>query len=702
MILAMYYKPTPDEAYESIQYITNDLDAGAGSCAACTAGARASSSSCMFLHMGARLPVRRLQVPARAELDRRRACCSSSGMLEGFTGYLLPWDQTAYWATVVGININGTAPFVGPVPRAVPRGRPRDRQRHADALLLAAHAASSRARSSALIGLHLYLVVRLGVTSPPWSERRPPAHGGPATPNGRSSSRAAARARHGAERGRRVVTPGLEPAQARARSAARELRALQGGRQERREAVLPVRDVPRHGDEPGRRARDHRARLRLVLHAERGAGEDGAAGSGRSTRTRPTPARRASSRGRTGTSTSSSTCCGSSSGRTSVVLGTVGIPTILLMILLLALPFLDMPARAAAARAARSRVVAAILVVVVDGVLTYKGATARGGAGRRASAGARRRRGWPRTTCPRRSRPGAELFAESGCLHVPHVPRRGLVEPRRARPDARSGRRTRRRLLRQLRRRSPSRLRQQRHAAVRRARRGAASSESAQLPRGLEGRLGRAPAATGRAVACASFSASPAPRAPRTPRACSRRSPPPAARSACARPTRGHRGARDGALRRPALLAATRCSRGSSSGAADAVTVYDPGDWSAPYASGSAKVDGYVDLPVLDGRRSARSRRARWRTSIHRAASVALKEERKLVLVPRETPLSAIHLENMLRLRRAGATILFAAPGFYHGAPRRSTTSSTSSSRACLDQLGVDEHARSRAGAQDT
>ena len=45
-------------------------------------------------------------------------------MLEGFTGYLLPWDQTAYWATVVGINLNGTAPFVGPFLAQFLAGRP--------------------------------------------------------------------------------------------------------------------------------------------------------------------------------------------------------------------------------------------------------------------------------------------------------------------------------------------------------------------------------------------------------------------------------------------------------------------------------------------------------------------------------------------------------------------------------------------------
>jgi 4-hydroxy-3-polyprenylbenzoate decarboxylase len=102
-------------------------------------------------------------------------------------------------------------------------------------------------------------------------------------------------------------------------------------------------------------------------------------------------------------------------------------------------------------------------------------------------------------------------------------------------------------------------------------------------------------------------------------------------------------------------------------GAGDGVTVYDPNDWKSPYASGSAKVDAYVICPCSMGTLGTVASGA-MQNLIHRAASVALKEERKLVLCPRETPLSTIHLENMLTLRRAGATILFLAPGFYHGA----------------------------------
>src|SRR5437762_6800776 len=96
-------------------------------------------------------------------------------------------------------------------------------------------------------------------------------------------------------------------------------------------------------------------------------------------------------------------------------------------------------------------------------------------------------------------------------------------------------------------------------------------------------------------------------------------------------------------------------------------TVYDPNDWKAPYASGSAKVDAYVICPCSMGTLGTVASGA-MSNLIHRAASVALKEERRLVLMPRETPLSLIHLRNMLAVKEAGATVLFLAPGFYHGA----------------------------------
>ena len=123
-------------------------------------------------------------------------------------------------------------------------------------------------------------------------------------------------------------------------------------------------------------------------------------------------------------------------------------------------------------------------------------------------------------------------------------------------------------------------------------------------------------------------------------------------------------------------------------GAGDGVTVYDPTDWSSPYASGSARVDAYVVCPCSMGTLGTVAAGA-MANLVQRAVSVALKEGRKLVLVPRETPLSIIHLENMLRLRQAGAVILFAAPGFYHGATSIDDLVDFVVGR-CLDQLGVE------------
>ena len=95
------------------------------------------------------------------------------------------------------------------------------------------------------------------------------------------------------------------------------------------------------------------------------------------------------------------------------------------------------------------------------------------------------------------------------------------------------------------------------------------------------------------------------------------------------------------------------------------VTVFDDGDRGARPASGSVKTLGMVICPCSMGTVSAIAQGSS-RSLVERAADVTLKERRKLILVPRETPLSLIHLRNLTAVTEAGAVVIPAAPGFYH------------------------------------
>ncbi len=175
VILAMYYVPSADidphtgqpVAWESIVNITDHLTLGW-----LVRGMHRWGASVfiilMFLHMGRVFLFGAYKYPRELNWIVG-VLILVMGMMEGFTGYLLPWDQTAYWATVVGINLNGTAPFLGPWLAQFLRGG----QEISGATLTrfySLHMLVIPGGIIALITLHLYLVIRLGVTSPPWSE----------------------------------------------------------------------------------------------------------------------------------------------------------------------------------------------------------------------------------------------------------------------------------------------------------------------------------------------------------------------------------------------------------------------------------------------------------------------------------------------------------------------------------------------------
>lgn len=121
----------------------------------------------------------------------------------------------------------------------------------------------------------------------------------------------------------------------------------------------------------------------------------------------------------------------------------------------------------------------------------------------------------------------------------------------------------------------------------------------------------------------------------------------------------------------------------------DQLTLYSREDWFAPVASGSSAPRTMVICPASGGTLSAIAHGAS-NNLIERAADVALKEGRKLIVVPRETPVSVIHLENMLKLAQLGVTVLPASPGFYN-APKTIGDMVDFVVARILDQLGIEQ-----------
>src|SRR5688572_25308079 len=165
VFLAMYYDPSPTRAYESAKYITNEAFLGEF-----VRGMHKWGSTVMvilvFLHMGRVFFFGAYKYPRELNWVIGVVLLILT-LVIGLTGYLLPFDQRSYWATVVANNITATGPVVGPYLadflRAGPEVGATTIQR-----FYAIHMLLVPGLIVALIGAHLYLVVKLGTTAPPW------------------------------------------------------------------------------------------------------------------------------------------------------------------------------------------------------------------------------------------------------------------------------------------------------------------------------------------------------------------------------------------------------------------------------------------------------------------------------------------------------------------------------------------------------
>jgi quinol-cytochrome oxidoreductase complex cytochrome b subunit len=170
IFLAMYYDPSPTRAYESIRYVTNEAFLGEF-----VRGMHKWGSTVMvilvFLHMGRTFFFGAYKYPRELNWVIGVVLLIMT-MTMSFTGYLLPFDQRSYWATIVGVNINGTGPLIGPYLSDFLRAGP---EFGATTLsrFYAIHMMLVPGLIAALLGAHLYLVAKLGTTAPPWIKAKP-------------------------------------------------------------------------------------------------------------------------------------------------------------------------------------------------------------------------------------------------------------------------------------------------------------------------------------------------------------------------------------------------------------------------------------------------------------------------------------------------------------------------------------------------